>query len=89
MQHGLRQPNNILNKRQARYLRDFQPFVGTMTLAYRKGSHERSRSVKPETILRTLGHGTITLGWRGSMRCIFATEVPAVVRGRVVKLDEC
>jgi hypothetical protein len=26
-----------LNKRQARYLRDLQPFVGSMTLAYRKG----------------------------------------------------
>jgi hypothetical protein len=24
----LRQPNNMLNKRQARYLRDLQPFVG-------------------------------------------------------------
>jgi hypothetical protein len=32
----LRQPNNILNKRQARYLRDLQPFVGSMTLAYHK-----------------------------------------------------
>jgi hypothetical protein len=34
----LRQPNNMLNKRQVRYLRDLQPFVGTMTLAYRKGA---------------------------------------------------
>jgi hypothetical protein len=29
----------MLNKRQAsRYLRDLQPFVGSMTLAYRKGA---------------------------------------------------
>jgi hypothetical protein len=28
----------LLNKRQARYLRDFQSFVGSMTLAYRKGA---------------------------------------------------
>jgi hypothetical protein len=34
----LKQPNNRLNKRQARYLRDSQPFVGSMTLAHRKGA---------------------------------------------------
>jgi hypothetical protein len=28
----------MLNKWQARYLRDLQPFVGSMTLAYRKGA---------------------------------------------------
>jgi hypothetical protein len=27
-----------MNKRQVRYLRDLQPFVGSMTLAYRKGA---------------------------------------------------
>jgi hypothetical protein len=27
-----------VNTRQARYLRDLQPFVGSMTLAYRKGA---------------------------------------------------
>jgi hypothetical protein len=32
------QPYNMMNKRQARYLRDLQPFVGSMTLAYRKGA---------------------------------------------------
>jgi hypothetical protein len=36
--HMLRQPNNGLNERQARHLRDLQPFVGSMTLAYRKGA---------------------------------------------------
>jgi hypothetical protein len=38
LRHLLRQPNNRLNKRQARYLRDLQPFVGSMTPAYRKGA---------------------------------------------------
>jgi hypothetical protein len=33
-----RQPNKRLNKRQTRYLRDLQPFVGSMTFAYRKGA---------------------------------------------------
>jgi hypothetical protein len=37
LRHLPRQPNNKLNKRQARYLRDLQPFVGSMTLAYRNG----------------------------------------------------
>jgi hypothetical protein len=35
LRHLLRQPNNMLNKRQARYMRDLQPLVGSMTLAYR------------------------------------------------------
>jgi hypothetical protein len=34
----LRQSNKRLNKRLARYLRDMQPFVCMMTLAYRKGA---------------------------------------------------
>jgi hypothetical protein len=32
------QPKNMMDKRQARYLRDLQPFMGSMTLAYRKGA---------------------------------------------------
>jgi hypothetical protein len=36
LRHLLIQPNNMLNKRQVRYLRDLQPFVGLMTLANRK-----------------------------------------------------
>jgi hypothetical protein len=36
MRHMFRQPNYRLTKRQARYLRDLQPFVGTMTLACHK-----------------------------------------------------
>jgi hypothetical protein len=36
LRHLLWQPNNMLNNRQARYLRDLQSFVGSMSLAYRK-----------------------------------------------------
>jgi hypothetical protein len=38
LRHILRQPNKRQSKRQARYMRDLQPFVGSMTLAYRKGA---------------------------------------------------
>jgi hypothetical protein len=34
----LKQSNDMMNTRQARYLRDLPPFVGSMTLAYRKGA---------------------------------------------------
>jgi hypothetical protein len=37
LRHLLMQPNKKLNDRDACYLRDLQPLVGTMTLAYRKG----------------------------------------------------
>jgi hypothetical protein len=35
LRHLLIQTNNMLNKLQARYPRDLQPFVGTMTLVWR------------------------------------------------------
>jgi hypothetical protein len=38
LRHLLKQPNNMMNKRQARYLRDLQSFPGSMTLAFRKGT---------------------------------------------------
>jgi hypothetical protein len=38
LRHLHMQPNNMLNKRQARYLRDLQSFVGTITFVYRKGA---------------------------------------------------
>jgi hypothetical protein len=38
LRHLLMQPSNTLNKRQARYQRDSQPLVSSMTLAYRKGA---------------------------------------------------
>jgi hypothetical protein len=38
LRHMLMQPNNMLNKRQARYQRDLQSFVGSMILACRKGA---------------------------------------------------
>jgi hypothetical protein len=47
------QPNNMLDKRQARELRDLQPFVGSMTLAYRKGAlnEDDPLSRRPDFVL--------------------------------------
>jgi hypothetical protein len=65
MRHLLRQPNNTLNKRQARYLLDLQPFVGSMTLAYRKGAlneaHPLSR--RPDLVPQA----TVPLCWDGEV----------------------
>jgi hypothetical protein len=38
LRHMLRQPNNKMNKRQTRHLRDLQPFAGSRTFASRKGA---------------------------------------------------
>jgi hypothetical protein len=38
LRHLLWQPNKRLSKRQVRYLQELQPFVDTMTVAYRKGA---------------------------------------------------
>jgi hypothetical protein len=43
--HVLKQPNNILSKWQTRYLRDLQPFVGSMTLAYRKEALDKANQL--------------------------------------------
>jgi hypothetical protein len=61
----LRQPNNRLNKRQARYLRILQPFVGSMSLAYRKGALNEARplSWRPDFV----HHATIPLFWDGEV----------------------
>jgi hypothetical protein len=40
--HLLMQPSDRLNKRQARYMCDLQPFMGAMSLAYRKGSRNEA-----------------------------------------------
>jgi hypothetical protein len=81
------QPNNKLNKRQATYLRDLQPFVGTMILAYRKEAMNEANplSRRPDFVSRA----TIHEGWHGSVRHLYTTEVPSVVKGRVVKLSGC
>jgi hypothetical protein len=59
------QPNNMLNKRQARYLRDLQPFVGSMTLAYRKGALNEADplSRRPDFVLQA----TFPLFWDGEV----------------------
>jgi hypothetical protein len=42
LRHSLSHSNNMLNKRRARYLPDLQPFVDSMTLAYRKGAMDKA-----------------------------------------------
>jgi hypothetical protein len=61
----LMQPNNGLNKRQARYLRDLQPFVGSMTLAYRKGALNEAGPLSWRTDF--VPQATIPLFWDGEV----------------------
>jgi hypothetical protein len=65
LRHLLRQPNNMLNKRQARYLRDLQPLVGSMTLAYRKGALNEADplSRRPDFVPQA----TVPLFWNGEV----------------------
>jgi hypothetical protein len=65
LRHILRQSNNMLNKRQARHLRDFQPFVGSMTLAYRKGAVNKDDPLSRRTDF--VPHATIPLFWDGEV----------------------
>jgi hypothetical protein len=53
------------NKRQARYMRDLQPFVGSITLAYRKGALDEAHplSRRPDFV----PHPTVQLFWDGEV----------------------
>jgi hypothetical protein len=65
MRHLLKQPNNNLNKRQACYVRNLQRFLGTMTLAYRKGAISEG-----DPLSRRLGfvpQATSRLFWDGEV----------------------
>jgi hypothetical protein len=80
------QPNNMLNKRQAIYLRDLQPFVGSMTLAYRKGAVNEAGPLSrrpdfvPQATIPIFWDGEVILGWRrNSVKSRITTEVPADV----------
>jgi hypothetical protein len=42
LRHMLRQSNDMLQKWQARYVHDLQPFTRAMTLAYREGSNDKA-----------------------------------------------
>jgi hypothetical protein len=55
----------MLNKRQARYLRDLQPFMGSMTLAYRKGAPNEADplSRRPDFVPQA----TVPLFWDGEV----------------------
>jgi hypothetical protein len=64
LRHLLMQPNNRLNKRKACYVRDLQPFVGSMTLAYRKGAlNEVDLSRRPNFVPKA----TVPLFWYGEI----------------------
>jgi hypothetical protein len=54
-----------MNKRQARYLRDLQPFVGSMTLVYRKGALNEANplSRRPDFVPQA----TVPLFWDGGV----------------------
>jgi hypothetical protein len=63
LRHMPKQPNNMLNKRQARYLRELQPFVGSMTLAYRKGALNGANPLSWR--LDSVPQATALLFWNG------------------------
>jgi hypothetical protein len=79
----------MLNIRQARYLRDLQPYVGSVTLAYRKGALNEAYPLSRR--LDSVLEATVPLlwGWRDSVKYRFTTEVPAIVRRRAIKLTDC
>jgi hypothetical protein len=55
----------MLNKRQARYLRDLQPFVGSMTLAYRKGAMNEANPLSRRQ--KFILHAIVPLFWDGEV----------------------
>jgi hypothetical protein len=65
LRHLLRQPNNGQNKRQARYMRDLQPFLGSMTLAYRKGALNEANPLSRR--LDFVPWATVPLFWDGEV----------------------
>jgi hypothetical protein len=74
--HLLTQPNNMVNERQARYLRGLQPSVGTMTLAYRKGAFARCTYKFGDRILHFRPQFIARFHREGEQ---ITTEVPAAV----------
>jgi hypothetical protein len=66
--HLLGKPNNMWSKRQARYLRDLQPFVGSMTLAYRKAGKGALNEVDPLSRRQDfVPQATLPLLWDGEV----------------------
>jgi hypothetical protein len=61
----LKQPNNKMNKQQERYLRDLQPLVGSMTLAYRKGAVNEAYPLSRRPYL--VPHAIVPLFWDGEV----------------------
>jgi hypothetical protein len=68
MRHMLRQPNSSLNKRQPHCMRDLQPLVGSMTLAYRKGSmNEVDPLGRRPYFIPCIAMATFPLFWDGEV----------------------
>jgi hypothetical protein len=73
------QQSNSLNMRQACYLRNLQPFVGTMTLAYHTGALNeadplsRRKDFVPKAIVPLLLDGEVPLDveirWKSQRHC--------------------
>jgi hypothetical protein len=67
LRHVLKQPNKLLNKRQASYMRDLQPFVGTMTIAYRKGAMNEADPLLSRRPHSVPHQATFSLFWDGEV----------------------
>jgi hypothetical protein len=59
--HQLWQASHMMNKRQTRYLRDLQPYVGTMTTVYRKGTLNEANT--PSWRPNFAPHAKVILFW--------------------------
>jgi hypothetical protein len=91
LRHLLGQPNNITNKWQGRYLRDLQPFVGTVTLAHHKGALSEVDTLRrrPDFVHQAILPLFFEQGERCSVgREQLTAEVPVVVRRRTFKLSD-
>lgn len=65
LRHLLRQPAERLNRRQVRYVRDLQPYVGSISLAYRKGKWNEADPLSRRPDFRPLSFGGIY--WTGDV----------------------
>jgi hypothetical protein len=64
--HVLMHPYSMLSNRQARYLRDLQPFVGTMSFVYPNGAQNE---VDPLISRRIdfVAYATVPIFWDGEV----------------------
>ena len=65
LRHLLRQPAESLNRRQSRYVRDLQPYVGSISLAYRKGKWNEADPLSRRPDFKPISFGG--LYWTGDV----------------------